>query len=80
MQVDELAERLEAAISSFPAALRPALLRILNAPSEKRAEEIGRLHQNPWWREVGELLIDLEEEPALRKLVAAEIRGQLRAD
>jgi hypothetical protein len=44
----------------------------------ERASEIGRLYQDPRLIGVAELLIGLEEEPRIRKLVAAELRHQMR--
>ncbi len=47
-------------------------------PDDDRAAAIGRLYQDPGLIGLAELLIDLEEEPAIRKLVAAEPRNQVR--
>ena len=47
-------------------------------PDAERAAEIGNLYQDSQLLGVAELLIDLEEEPAIRKLVAAEPRNQVR--
>jgi hypothetical protein len=80
MEVQEFDERFRAAIVSFPPELRPELVRILELPDDERAADLGTLfHDGRLWP-LAELLIDLEDEPALRKLTAAELREMAQGD
>jgi hypothetical protein len=65
-----LRQRLEA----LPSAARSELIHILRLRDLDRVERIGEFWGNPATRTFGELLIDLEEEPAAK----AEICGILR--
>jgi hypothetical protein len=78
MGVDDVARRSTVAIESFPDAVKECILRILDMTDDRRASAIGELYQDKELRQLAELLIDLEVDPSIRKLVAAMIRGQLR--
>jgi hypothetical protein len=78
MEVDEFAGRFEAAIAALPRPVQSRLLEILDSPEPQRAREIGKVYTDPHLIGVAELLIDLEEEPVIRKLVAAALRSQVR--
>ncbi len=80
MDIDEFDRRLTAAITAFPAELRPRLLRVLDLPDDERAAEIGELFQDGRLGSMAELLIDLTEEPVLRKLVAAQLREMIHRE
>jgi hypothetical protein len=62
------------ALEAFPQRLRPGLLRILTLPDRERAEAIGHMYQEGVSANLAELLIDLGEEPALRRVVMIELR------
>jgi hypothetical protein len=79
-EVHEFDERFRAAIASFPQELRPELGRILDLPDGERAAELGTLFQDGRLWPLAGLLIDLEEEPALRKLTSAELREMSHHD
>jgi hypothetical protein len=80
LEVQEFDERFRAAIVSFPPELRPELVRILDLPDDERAADLGTLfHDGRLWP-LAELLIDLEDEPALRKLTTAELREMANRD
>ena len=65
-------------------ALRPTaqaeLLRVLTMSREKRARRIGAMYQMPMLQTCAELLIDIEDDPASRALVLAELRIMERED
>jgi hypothetical protein len=65
------------ALEAFPELLRPGLLRILTLPDEERAQAIGEMFQEGITSNLSELLIDLEEEPALRASVVAELKRMM---
>lgn len=74
MEVQEFDERFRAAVVSFPPELRLELVRILDLPAGERAADLGSLFHDGRLPPLAELLIALEEEPALRKLSEAELR------
>jgi hypothetical protein len=78
MEVDVMVERFSQAIASIPDAWKARLLWILDMGDEDRAEAIGAMYQDGRLPNVAEMLMDLEEVPIVRKVVAAEIRTQLR--
>jgi hypothetical protein len=65
-------------------ALRPTaqaeLLRVLTMSREKRARRIGAMYQMPMLQTCAELLIDIEDDPASRAIVLAELRIMERED
>ena len=65
----------DTAVAFFSRPARRELLRILDLPDEERVREIGRLHREGTSPGVAELLMDLETEPSIRRLVAAELRA-----
>jgi hypothetical protein len=66
-------DRIRIALDAFPTAIRSGLLRILTLPDRERAEAIGEMFQEGITPNLAELLIDLEEEPAIR----ATVRGRV---
>ena len=50
------------------------LLRVLTMSREKRARRIGALYQMPMLQTCAELLMDIEDDPAARAIVLAELR------
>jgi hypothetical protein len=78
MDLEAFALRFTNLIGSFPNQLKVLLLRILDMPDEDRAAAIGQMFRDGTLLSVAELLMDLEENPSLRKVVAAELRDQLR--
>ena len=65
-------------------ALKPTaqaeLLRVLTMSRKKRARRIGALYQMPTLQTCAELLIDIEDDPAARAFVLAELRIMERED
>jgi hypothetical protein len=59
---------------------RAELLRVLDLTSEERAEEIGKLYANVRLQTTAELLMDVEDDPAARAIVMAELRTMGRQD
>ena len=53
---------------------RAELLRVLTMSRGKRARRIGALYQVPMLRKSAELLMDIEDDPAARAVVLAELR------
>jgi hypothetical protein len=51
----------------------------LTLPDDERAQAIGEMFQEGITPNLAELLIDLEEEPALRALVVRELRRLTRS-
>jgi hypothetical protein len=68
MRPDELKRRLRARLEALPPAARAELLHVLRLPDFDRVDAIGTFWGHPETRTFGELLIDLEEEPAARAL------------
>ena len=54
------------------------ILRIFEMPSIDRAEAIGAYWCHPLTRSLGELLIDIEADEAVRTIVARVFRERLR--
>lgn len=75
--VSQVEEKLLAAVESLPGWQRTYLLEVLRMTSEKRAEEIGRLHA--WNRApvLTELLIDLEEDAGARAVMLGVLAGSV---
>ncbi len=59
---------------------RAELLRVLTMSRRKRARRIGALYQVPMMQKGAELLIDIEDDPAMRAVVLAELRIMERED
>ena len=59
---------------------RAELLRVLTMSRKKRAQRIGALYQLPTLQTSAELLIDIEDDPATRAIVLAELRIMERED
>jgi hypothetical protein len=75
MDPDSLDQRLTVALAFYPPSMRRDLLRILDLPDEERVREIGELYQTGISPGLVELLMDIEEDPQIRRLMAAEVRG-----
>jgi hypothetical protein len=71
-------DRIRVALAAFHDPLRPGLLRILTLPDDERAQAIGEMFQEGVTPNLAELLIDLEEEPALRATVVRELQSLIR--
>jgi hypothetical protein len=78
MDPDSLDQRLTVALAFYPLSIRRDLLRILDLPDEERVREIGGLYQTGINPGLVELLMDIEEDPRIRRLMAAELRGIIR--
>jgi hypothetical protein len=59
---------------------RTELLRVLTMSRGKRARRIGALYQVPMLQRSAELLMDIEDDPAARAVVLAELRVMERED
>ncbi len=79
MDLAELDRRLVATVPAFPAPTRHELVRIRDLLPAERATEIGRLHSGGAMPQLAELLIDLEEDERVRRLVLSELRRRDRA-
>ena len=59
---------------------RAELVRVLTMSRGKRARRIGALYQVPMLQKSAELLMDIEDDPAQRAAVLAELRMMERED
>ena len=57
---------------------RSQLLSVLTMTAEARATRIGALYARPKMRAMADILIDLEEDPAARGVVIAQLRQMER--
>jgi hypothetical protein len=71
---EEMEEALRQRIAAFPPAARSELLHTLMLPDFQRAERIGEFWGHPESRSFGELLIDIEEDKAMRAVVVGMLR------
>jgi hypothetical protein len=67
--------RLRTALRRFTPGARADLLRALTSPPDVRAERIRLCFERPDTRDLGELLIDLEEDDFVRAEVVDTLRG-----
>jgi hypothetical protein len=75
MDLPEIEQRLQELVASIPEPGRAEILRILTIRDDaERAREIGHLHHIGVLPQTAELLIDAEEEPALRAILVGMIR------
>jgi len=74
----DLERRLHETAAATPPELRPAILNALTLPNDERAASIGVIYQDERTRPVAEVLIDLEEDRALRAAVVGELRRLTR--
>lgn len=72
--LEDVDRRLRESVSRIPAGDRDYLLRVLTADDAARADAIGNLHATGLAPAAVELLIDAEEEPALRALLVGLLR------
>jgi hypothetical protein len=78
MRIDDFERRWIQAVDEMEPEVREALLRILTLSDDERVGQIGRAFESGFGPGLGELLIDLEEEPAVRHLLIVELRGRRR--
>ncbi len=75
MDLPEIEQRLRELVASMPEPGRVEVLRILTIRDDaERAREIGHLHHSGVLPQTAELLIDAEEEPAVRASLVGIIR------
>ncbi len=72
--LEDVDRRLRKSLSRIPPSDRDYLLRVLTADDATRADAIGNLHATGLVPATVELLIDAEEEPALRALLVGFLR------
>jgi hypothetical protein len=75
VDLPEFEQRLRETINTIPPQVRPVLLAILTSDEERRATKIGSMHATGIMPSTVELLIDAEEEPALRAVLMGMLRG-----
>jgi hypothetical protein len=75
---EDMEQALRARLEALPPAARAELLHVLRLPDFDRADAIGTFWGHPETRTFGELLIDLEEEPAARAVVFGLLREMER--
>jgi hypothetical protein len=78
VNLGELDRELVSAVALFPSRVRRELVRIVDLPEKERIAEIGALYRSVRWSFLAELLIDLEEDERVRRVVVAELRCQTR--
>ena len=71
---DELERWLRARLNAIGPAPRAELLHVLTLPDFCRADRIGEFYGNPKTRSFAELLIDCEEDRALRAVLVGMLR------
>jgi hypothetical protein len=74
MRPDELERRLRERLDALGPMARHALLKVLLMPDSERADRIGSYWGNPKTRTFTELLIDCEEDRALRAVLVGVLR------
>jgi len=75
MDLPEIEQTLRELVAAIPAPARAEMLRVLTIRGDsERAREIGRLHGSGIAPTTAELLIDAEEDPALRAVVVGMLR------
>jgi len=72
---DEMEQALHQRLEALPPAARAELIHVLRLPDLDRVERIGRVLGEPRTRTFGELLIDLEEEPAAKAVIWGLLEG-----
>jgi hypothetical protein len=75
---DELEPRLRERLDALGPAPPAELLHVLMLPDFERADRIGEFWGHPETRSFGELLIDLEEDPAAKAVVWGLLREMER--
>ena len=79
MDLPEIEQRLQGLVATIPEPARAEMLRLLTIRDDaERAREIGDLHQGGIAPTTAELLIDCEEDPALRAVVVGMLRESER--
>jgi hypothetical protein len=74
---ERVQRRINRRLSRLPVGARRELLRVLNSPSETRADLIRQMHERPITRDLAEALMDLEAEPLLRLQVMEALKDSL---
>ena len=74
MRPDELEVALQQRLDALPPATRAELLHVLTLPDFDRVDAIGSYWGNPATRTLSELLIDCEEDRALRVVLVGMLR------
>ena len=74
MNFEEMEQAFRQRLEALPPAARAELLRVLRLPDLERAERIGEFWSYPQSRAFAELLIDCEEDRALRAVVVGMLR------
>lgn len=72
--LEDVDRRLRESLARIPDTDRDYLLRVLTTDEATRADAIGNLHASGLVPATVELLIDAEEEPALRALLVGFLR------
>jgi hypothetical protein len=78
MRPDQLEQQLRARLDALGPAPRAELLHVLMLPDLERAERIGEFWSYPQSRAFAELLIDCEEDRALRAVLVGMLREMER--
>jgi hypothetical protein len=78
MRTDRAERRIRRYLAPLPVGTRRALLHILAAAPDKRAERIRQLYGYRDTRELAEVLMDLEVEPRLRLDVMEALKESIR--
>ena len=71
MTFEDMEHELRRRLMVLPPAARAELIHVLRLPDLDRVERIGESWGHPETRMFGELLIDLEEEPAAKRWCGA---------
>jgi hypothetical protein len=78
MEIDDFEHRWVQVIHSLAPDVARTLLNVLTLPDEDRARRIGTLFQAGGAPALAELLMDVEEDPGIRRLLAVELKVALR--
>ncbi len=78
MEIQERERALRTAVVGFRLEVRRALLHVILAPEDQRAEAIGRLWALRPNRSMAELLMDLEEDRLIALDVAEALKASIR--
>jgi len=74
VDLSEIDQRLRELVATIPPEVRAAMLEVPTADEQRRAKEIGGLHSLGLVPAMAELMIDAEEDPALRAVLVGVVR------
>jgi hypothetical protein len=74
VDIEDIAVQLKGALRRIPQGRREEFLRLLQLPNDEQAAAIGRLYEMEIAPDTIELLIDLFDDPSMRRFLITELR------